>query len=135
MLAPKRTFFTANYLSDSISPTKALESTVQSLYQTIEQIEDIITFIYLEAKHFEKDLVKKAEQLEMQCIDVLEQLLTRGCKAGEFKIDEIPIVAHNIVVLAHMWSVRRWFFRDGYTYDVYLKEQIRLLIKSIKAEA
>lgn len=124
-----------NYLSESISPTKALESTVQLLYETIEQIEDIISFIYVEAKHFEKDLVKKAAQIELQCIDILEQLLANGCKTGEFKIDEIPIVAHNIVVLAHMWSVRKWFFKNRYTFDVYLKEQIKLLMKSIKAEA
>jgi len=126
---------TANYLGDSISPTKALESTVKLLYQTIEQIEDIIAFIYFESKHFEKDLTKRAGQTEMQCIDILEQLLARGCKTGEFKIVEIPIVAHNILVLAHMWSVRSWFFKNRYTFDVYLKEQIRLLIKSIKAKA
>ena len=125
----------SNYLTDSISPIKALESTVQLLYQTIEQIEDIIAFIYLESKHFENDLLKKGQQIELQCIEILERLLTKGCETGEFKIDEIPIVAHNIVVLSHMWVLRKWYFKNRYTFDLYLKEQIKLLINSIKAEA
>ena len=125
----------SNYLTDSISPIKALESTVQLLYQTIEQIEDIIAFIYLESKHFENDLLKKGQQIELQCIEILERLLTKGCETGEFKIDEIPIVAHNIIVLSHMWVLRKWYFKNRYTFDLYLKEQIKLLINSIKSEA
>ena len=105
---------TANYLSDSISPTKALESTVQLLYQTIEQIGDIITFIYLESKNFEKDLVKKAQQEKSEdhevvlCPPTSLFLLGYSMATGSSRIHSLKFISWseyripNSLILVHL---------------------------------
>jgi len=57
-----------------------------------------------------------------------EKLLRWGVEAGEFKIDNPTVVAHNIIVLGHMWAIRRWFLRKCCTLEEYIREQAELIL-------
>ena len=39
----------------------------------------------------------------------------------------LELVAHNIKVLGHMWTFRRWFLRRYYTVEEYIAIQTSLL--------
>ena len=60
-----------------------------------------------------------------------EKLLYRGCQAGEFQIDNIPMVANNIVITGHMWALRRWLLGKICSLDDYIQGQTDYVLKSI----
>jgi len=58
-----------------------------------------------------------------------ERLLKWGVEEGEFKVDNPTLVAHSIIVLGHMWVIRRWFLREHCTLEEYIREQTELILE------
>ena len=40
-------------------------------------------------------------------------------------------MAHNITVLGHMWTFRRWFFRKSFDVEDYINHQTALIMKEL----
>ena len=57
--------------------------------------------------------------------------LAKIAAGGELpSLDErsIELAAHNISVLGHMWTFRRWFFARHYTIEDYIKIQTEFIL-------
>jgi hypothetical protein len=60
-----------------------------------------------------------------------EKLLLRGCNTGEFTIENVTIVANNIISAAHMWTLRNWLLAGAYSLDEYIQIQTDIILSSI----
>jgi len=70
---------------------------------------------------------------ERGLVSEFEKLLRRGCNTGEFKIDDVPLVANNIVITGHKWALRRWMLGKICTLDEYIHSQTGYILKTISA--
>lgn len=86
--------------------------------------------------HETRNLAPKARQrcfeTETNLISAIEKLLARGYATGEFQMDDIAIVAHNIVVNGEMWAVRRWFLKECCTLEEYTEREIDIIFRGIR---
>jgi AcrR family transcriptional regulator len=115
----------------NIKATESLRQAIKLLFQWADKTQDVIQFIYHETINLHPEARKAAFEMDERIMKQLEEILTRGCKAGEFCIEDITMVAHEIVVLAEMWAVRRWFFVKRYTLDEVIDKKTDLIFRSI----
>ena len=115
-----------------IKATEALKRAIKLLFQWADKTQDMIQFIYHETRILQPEARKAAFEIDERIMKQLEEILTRGCKAGEFCIEDITMVAHETLVLAEMWAVKRWFLVKRYTLDELIDKRIDLIIRSIK---
>ena len=117
--------------SRSLSPTEALIKVIDQFFRATDAAGDFTLFFYQETKNLQPDARKIIMDRERGLVLEFEKLLYRGCQAGEFQIDNIPMVANNIVISGHMWALRRWLLGKIYSLDDYIQGQTDYVLKSI----
>jgi hypothetical protein len=68
---------------------------------------------------------------ELRITGLFVEVLARIAATGDLPdLDDesLELAAHNISVLGHMWTFRRWFFGRHYTVEDYIDKQTRFII-------
>ena len=120
----------ANHTSSN-SATETLKQTIRFLHQWVDKTDDFILFSYQAARHLEPEVWQKQFELDELIRDNIERVLISGCETGEFQIEDTRLVAHDILVDAEMWAVRRWFLREHYTLEEYIAKRTELVLRAI----
>lgn len=94
--------------SSNVGPTEALREFIRVYYQEVDDGQDFNLFGYQETKNLNPDARRSILDSAARDVAVCEALLRRGVEAGEFKINNPTLVAHDIIVSGHMWAVRQW---------------------------
>ena len=120
--------------SRSLSPTEALVTVIDQFFRATDAASDFTLFFYQETKNLQPDARKIIMDRERSLVLEFEKLLGRGCQAGEFQIDNIPLFANNIVITGHMWALRRWMLGRICSLDEYIQSQTEYLLRSIACD-
>jgi len=119
---------------EALRPTEALIKVIDQFFRSIDSAANFTLFFYQETKNLQPDARKIIMDRERSLVLEFENLLGRGCKAGEFNIDNVSLVANNIVITGHMWALRRWMLGRICTLDEYIQSQTEYVLKSVAAE-
>lgn len=118
---------------NTLTPTEALIKVIDRYFRGMVEANKFARFYYQEMRNLQPELRERIFQREIKFIAEFEKLLRKGSKTGEFKITNIKVVANNIIILGHMWVLRRLFLDKGYTLDKYIRSQTENILKSISA--
>jgi len=114
-----------------ISPTQALQECCK-YWLTISKIEQDKTIILeRELVNFDTNTQQLGFQWFNKFILVFEELLIDGVKAGEFQVDNVNLVAFNIVMMRFNYAVRRWYLREAFTPEEYASVQTDIILKQV----
>jgi AcrR family transcriptional regulator len=116
---------------DNVSPTDAIREFIKIYYQGVDRDPDFVLFTYQETKNLSPSARRHVLESAARDVTACEGLLRRGMEAGEFIIDNPILMAHKIIVLGHIWAVRRWFLRKQCTLEGYIREQTESVLKTI----
>lgn len=119
---------------DSITATEVVRRALRAHTEAVDSHQDLVFVLYREIARLDPRSRRLILEVEMELAAEYEKLLTRGCDAGEFSIQDIAMTAHNMLVVAHMWAIRRWFFRGHCTLEEYITRQTEMILKTISAE-
>jgi len=119
----------------SLRPTEALIKTIDHFIRATDAASDFTLFFYQETKNLQADARKIIMDREKSLVAEFEKLLKRGCDNGEFQIENITVAANNIVLMGHMWALRRWLLRNICSLDEYILVQTNNILKSIGADS
>ncbi len=111
-----------------------LEGAIRGYFDVCDEMQDSILLIYRETASLARESQRFVLQNEARIADLFAQILKRGVAAGAFQFDDTraqELMAHNIVVLGHMWALRRWALREKFSLDEYTKEQVSLIMGEI----
>ncbi|MGA2159788.1 MAG: TetR/AcrR family transcriptional regulator [Dehalococcoidia bacterium] len=104
-----------------ISYSKALTMKIKEALILQDTIQDTILFWYRESRNMSRRHLKQLIKLEYEANDLLRNIIEAGRKKGEFKIKDSELAAYYIVMLEHMWALKRWHLRKHYTLDEYIR--------------
>lgn len=60
-----------------------------------------------------------------------EELLEKGVREGEFHINDVKMLAQNIVVIGNSWVTRRWFWKKYLDIVEYIRGQADMILRMI----
>jgi AcrR family transcriptional regulator len=110
----------------------ALAKVVREYFMVCHRMSDFILMIYQETQSLPSQWRKRVLENELRITGLLVGVLARLAKSGELPhLDErsIELTAHNIVVLGHMWTFRRWFLGKHYSIEDYIKLQTEAILR------
>jgi len=119
--------------SSSVQPRKALIKVLDQYFRASDASQDLTLFFYQETKSLQPAAREVIMGRERSLVAEFEKLLARGCETGDFKIDNIALVANQIVVTGHMWALRRWLLRHVCSLDEYIKNQTAYFLNTVSA--
>lgn len=115
----------------NLSPTQALRQSIEMYLEGVDDVQDLINFVNHVMVNLSQDRRHIVFDSERRVVAYFEHLLRKGIDAGEFKMNNPTVVAHNIVVLGGAWAHRRWFLRSVCPLKEYAREQAEIVLNGI----
>jgi len=117
-----------------IPPKEALSTAIQMYLQYCDELQDVIVFWHQESRNLKPEKLGRLISQEIQLADMLKSILTWGVRSGDFKIKDLDVQAHSIIVLCDMWCLRRWYFRQKYSLKQYTELVTDIILKGVTSK-
>jgi len=117
---------------ETVEPKTALVQLIEKHYRWHDENDGVTLFVYQETKNLPRNARQEVFETEDRIHDLFEKFLRKYIESGKFDVDDPKLVVHNIVVLGHVWALRRWYLRKNWTIESYLREQTKLILNAIK---
>ncbi len=111
-----------------------LESAIRGYFEVCDEMQDSILLIYRETASLARESQGYVLRNEARIAGLFAEILERGVAEGSYQFEDaraLELMAHNIVVMGHMWALRRWALRDRFSLAEYTKEQTSLILGEI----
>jgi AcrR family transcriptional regulator len=109
----------------------ALVAVIREYFMVCHRMSDFILLIYQETRSLPVQWQKRVLENELRItgllVDVLARLRASG-KLSALNDQAIEMAAHNITVLGHMWTFRRWYLARHYSIEDYIRHQTGFII-------
>lgn len=108
-----------------------LKDAIRGYFQVCDKMQDSILLIYRESGSLTRESQRYVLQNEERITEIFADILNQGVADGSFRFDEaeaLALMAHNIVVLGHMWAFRRWFLHSKFSLAAYTRYQTSLVL-------
>jgi len=118
-------------MSRATGGQSALREVIREYFMICDRMSDFILLIYQETQSLPSQWQNRVLENELRITGLFIEALARIASTGELpNLDErsIELTAHNIVVLGHMWTFRRWFLTRHYSTEDYINLQTRLIL-------
>ncbi len=118
-------------MSQATGGQDALSAVIREYFKVCDRMSDFILLIYQETQSLPVQWQKRVLENELRIAGLFIEALARIASTGELpNLDErsLELTAHNIVVLGHMWTFRRWFLTRHYSIEDYINLQTKLIL-------
>ena len=108
-----------------------LAEVVRAYFRVCHRMNDHILLIYQETQSLPAKWRKPVLENEIRITGLFTGVLMQLVGSGQLQpMDEatLDLMAHNITVLGHMWTFRRWFLSRHYTLEQYTDLQIAFIL-------
>jgi AcrR family transcriptional regulator len=125
----------AGVLSGQMKGRDALAAVIREYFRVCHRMSDVILLMYQETHALPAQWKKKVLENELNITGIIREAVERILASGELPHPEasrLELIAHDIVVLGHMWAFRRWSLSSRYSIETYTEQQIRLLTDSCR---
>ncbi|MBU0991308.1 MAG: TetR/AcrR family transcriptional regulator [Proteobacteria bacterium] len=115
----------------SSNDLKALKEVIKEYINVCDHMSNHLLLIYQETQSLPQKWRKKVLENEVRITNIFVEVLSHVAESEKLThMDQrfIEMMAHNIMVLGHMWTFRRWFLTRKYTLDEYIKFQTALIL-------
>ncbi len=109
----------------------ALPEVIRAYFLVCHRMSDLILLIYQETRSLPPQWRKRVQENELRITGIFVEMLARLAAEGVLPdLDEsaIELTAHNISVLGHMWSFRRWYLAQHYRIEDYINQQTEFIL-------
>jgi len=108
-----------------------LAGMIKEYFLVCNRMSDHILLVYQETKalplHWQKRVLENEVRVTGIFLDVISDLVKIGDLPAIGR-DSIELIAHNITVMGHMWTFRRWFLKRKYSIDDYIQRQTDFIL-------
>jgi AcrR family transcriptional regulator len=109
----------------------ALAAVIREYFMVCHRMSDFILLIYQETRSLPAQWQKRVLENELRITGLLVDVLARLKASGRLSAlndRSIEMAAHNITVLGHMWTFRRWYLARHYSIEDYIRHQTGFII-------
>ena len=110
----------------------ALAQVIREYFHVCDRMSDFILLIYQETRSLPAQWQKRVLENELRITGLFVEVLAGIASSGglpHLDDPQIELAAHNISVLGHMWTFRRWFFSRHYTIEEYIELQTEFVLR------
>ena len=113
-------------------PEEKLAIAIILYFRVMDGQGEKVLLMYQKSSSLEKASKTKVMQLEVQVSEIFSRIIEEGIKVGIFRAVDGDLMAYNIILMAHMWVLKRWHFKNRLTLNKYIDQQLEIIIASLR---
>jgi AcrR family transcriptional regulator len=118
-------------MNRATSGRELLGEVIREYFMVCHRMSDFILLVYQETQALPSQWKKRVLENELRITGLLVEVLAGIVSSRELPMlheAAIDLVAHNISVLGHMWTFRRWYLARHYSIEEYIDIQTKFLL-------
>jgi AcrR family transcriptional regulator len=119
-------------IKDIDDPKEKLTAALYIYLKVVDQQKEKALLIYQKSSSLDRTSKSRVMQLELDVSGIFEQIINEGIEQGVFKNVDVDLMAYNIMMLAHMWVLKRWHFKNRLSLDAYFKLQLEIITDALR---
>lgn len=112
-------------------PVHRLIAAFRTYCDVVNEHRHAAVLTYRESRSLTEAGRQRIKELEVATIEPLREVLSDGIGAGVFAVGDPDLVAYNLVLNAHAWVLKHWYFQRRMTLDQYVERQVALTLRAI----
>ncbi len=113
-------------------PEEKLANALYIYLTVVDQQREKALLIYQKSSSLDKASKRRVMQLEVDVSNIFAKIISEGIEQGVFKMVDTDLMAFNIMMLAYMWVLKRWHFKNRFILDKYFKLQLETIMDTLK---
>jgi len=113
-------------------PKEKLTAALYIYLTVVDQQREKALLIYQKSSSLDRASKSRVMQLEVDVSDIFARIISEGIEQGVFKEVDVDLMAFDIMMLAHMWVLKRWHFKNRLNLDKYFKLQLQIVTDALE---
>jgi AcrR family transcriptional regulator len=110
-------------------PVVAVVEAFAEFCRAVDDHRHAVVLTYRESRALSKDGLADVQRQEFETLEPLVAAVRRAADAGDLRDVEPELFAYDLLVLAHTWALKNWYFRaQGTDVDQYVSRQVRTVV-------
>lgn len=101
-------------------------------FRVVDEHREKALLIYQKSSALDKPSRYKVMELEVLISEVFAGIISEGIERGVFRNVDVDLFSYNIIIMAHMWVLKRWHFKDRLSLDKYIDLQLETILNALK---
>lgn len=114
-------------------PVLRLAAAFRAYCEVIEAHRHATVLTYRESKSLSPEGRAKIMELEVQTSEPLREVLRAGRDTGVFEVEDVDLASYNLLLLAHAWALKHWYFERTLGFEDYVAKQTASALRSMLA--
>ena len=112
-------------------PVEAMTRAFGACCRVIDEHRQAALLTYRESKSLSEAGLERIKALEIQSSEPLRQVIREAIDAGRLIAVDPEILAFDLLLLAHGWALKHWYFERSLDLDSYIACQNALVLRSV----
>lgn len=113
-------------------PDEKLAIAIILYFRVVDQQREKALLIYQKSSSLDKASRSRIMQLEVEVSEIFSRMIEEGIQKGVFKKVDVDLMAYNIILMAHMWVLKRWHFKHRLTVERYINLQLATILDVLR---
>jgi len=112
-------------------PVLRLAAAFRTYCAVIDDHRHAAVLTYRESKSLSEESREKIKDLEVTTSEPLRTCIRAGIEAGSLRDVDPDLVSYNMLLLAHAWALKHWYFERTLGFEEYVGKQLALTLHSV----
>jgi AcrR family transcriptional regulator len=112
-------------------PVHQLVAAFRAYCTVIDERRHAAVLTYRESKTLSAAGRRRIKDLEVATSEPLREILRDGIAGEVFRSVDVDLVSYNLLLLAHAWALKHWYFERTLSLDDYVREQTALALAAL----
>ncbi|WP_310961198.1 TetR/AcrR family transcriptional regulator [Nocardioides terrisoli] len=114
-----------------VDPVRRLAAAFAAYCRVIDEFRHAAVLTYRESKTLDEAGREQIKKLEVETSQPLREVVHQGVTAGALDAADPDLVAYNLLLLAHAWALKHWYFERTMDLGAYIDAQLALALRAI----
>ncbi|MBW2028893.1 MAG: TetR/AcrR family transcriptional regulator [Deltaproteobacteria bacterium] len=112
-------------------PVDKLSIAVRLYFRITHQSSDKVLLMYQKSGSLDGEAKSRIMQLEVELSEIFSGIVSEGIQKGLFKDVDLDLMSYDIIMMAHMWILKRWHFKNRLSLDIYTDQQLAIILDAL----
>jgi AcrR family transcriptional regulator len=119
-------------LEETDSPEERLSRAFALFCRIVADQKEKVLLLYRQSHVLDADARQSVKDHEVAVSRCFAGIIEVGTARGVFKKVDADLAAYNMLMLAYMWTLKGWHFRDRMTLETFIRQEMDFLLQTMK---
>lgn len=111
-------------------PVRQLASALAAFIRVVDDHRTEVLLTYRESHNLDAEGLQAIKDAEIRTAQPLVESLRAAREEGLIRSVDVSVFGYDLLMMAHTWSLKYWYFKDRTSLDDYISRQIAIALSS-----